>query len=708
VKWSRAYVFACLLCLAKNAEAGEIAGRIRQLGAPEGRSVLAIARTGAVTLVESSGIVRDLPTVSQGRTLLGRSLVVWDRPQASPGYGDLGVIAHRTQGGVVYPELLSFDNLGQGAFSPLQLLDERGPSVETEPRAITADFDGDGQEELAFARDPGSSGRVVLVSASTTGLEVSELSTFGAGVQAGIVDLEAADLDSDGDRDLAVLTGRIDGTNVVWSLVFLENLGGLEFAAPIWDDFPANLVPKRLVRAELDADGTDDLIVSANRADGFAVENGLLALTATEATWFSVESTDIGSLLDESELVSADFDQDGDDDVAVTFRHLDDLPGEALWNEDTLYVIENRGQGGTWTTRYQRRLGTGDDDVSSMKGNLYGLALGDANRDGRPDLCTLDQVLRIPLLLLGTGAFAFSETGGLEAAHIPTLDESSDVAIVDPYALRSARVRASTTSSAFETHTDAGGRFHVARLPAGTYSVGIGTADDAGVPLQSNPVTVPVSGTVSLRFAAEALRQGGNLVNDASFEMDAGTDFDLSVEDEDATTANAVADGWAYFPFLMGNGFMDHTQHAEGSTAARMTSSLIDGTRFDDRIYQDVRVVRGTKYTVSAQVRSACGGPCRVGISIQCLDAARSVVACAAPTFPHAESATWQRLSFDQLVPTESVEFLRLSLDVASTCPQGQFCYHSSTAWFDDLSVRATSAPPRGHGSKSLLVEQEP
>ena len=196
-------------------------------------------------------------------------------------------------------------NNGSGAFSAFG-----GPrTVRSGPRAIVAgDFDRDGIRDLAVSSNVTNE---VSVLRGTGGGNFAAVAWFAAG--SGPDGLAAADVDGDTDLDLLVCNHVSSG-----AVAFLRNtstFGAISFALP--DTFAVGPEPTSIFVGPLDGNATLDFAVAnaltANRltvlhGDGTGdfddVTPEILSLTGGDTTLTSV--------------VGADFDGDGDTDLAAT------------------------------------------------------------------------------------------------------------------------------------------------------------------------------------------------------------------------------------------------------------------------------------------------------------------------------------------------------------------------------------------------------
>ena len=194
-------------------------------------------------------------------------------------------------------------------FTELPTSPEAGGNV---PRGLTAaDLDGDGDNDLVVAIQGEDAVRVLLNKGT------GDFRASGAGPTA-VPDnpqaVAAADLDGDGDKDLAV------PSNASGDVTILRNNGNARFA-----EFPASpeeagSSPESIVAADLDDDGDQDLAVAnfsddsvtllRNRGNGNFNEPG----TSPVATGSNPES-----------IVAADDDGDGDVDLAVANLNSSDV-----------------------------------------------------------------------------------------------------------------------------------------------------------------------------------------------------------------------------------------------------------------------------------------------------------------------------------------------------------------------------------------------
>jgi hypothetical protein len=346
-----------------------------------------------------------------GTTLAGASAIT---PIVPDGITDVGIVVLRpVLTGPRYPH-------GQFSVGP-------APSL---PRDIAlGDVDGDGFTDLVasgqFGPGTGAPGISVL---RNTGAEYAPPATYGARAQ----DLALADLDNDGDLDVAYST--ITGSNLAVAL----NDGSGAFGAPL--NRTAGSTPLGVAAADLSGDGWNDVVVASSGTDQVRVflgtGGGALAAGVAYATGDFPFDVALGDL-------DADFDLD----IVVSND-----------NGQSVSVLSNQGAG-TFAAAVHHALGAdgrklalgdldgdGDLDVAVARfeanfpalsgaavlsndglGNLapaafystntlaWGLSLGDLNGDLTPDLAITSEANGTAAVLVNDGNgvfFLLSPTGG--------------------------------------------------------------------------------------------------------------------------------------------------------------------------------------------------------------------------------------------------------------------------------------------------------
>ena len=232
---------------------------------------------------------------------------------------------------------------------------------------VVTDFNGDHRPDLAASR-LGDNAVSVLMNVSTPGvIAFAPAASYPVGFAPAA--LVAADLDGDGRTDLATANNGSEYSPVEPSTLSVLIADGPGHFAPartsqLWSSSGADA----LAAADL-ADGHVDL-VAANFAN-----NQLKVLSNDGHAGFSTKATYEVGIGPES-LAVADFNGDGYDDVAV----------EAI-NDNTVSLLLGRG-GGALTPVVRR--GQGGPTPFGWTAFAYPtyLALGDLDRDGRPDLVT--------------------------------------------------------------------------------------------------------------------------------------------------------------------------------------------------------------------------------------------------------------------------------------------------------------------------------
>jgi outer membrane protein assembly factor BamB len=361
--------------------------------------------------------------------------------------GDLDLaVANR---GANTVSLLKYD---AGSFTLYRtLLNLAGPES-----IVAADFNRDGRVDLAVnsplaTPDPGVS---ILLGSSTTAGE------FGAAVvvPAGAVPdaLAAGDFDRDGIPDLAVCDKSSSPSNV--RILLGDGSGGF----PSGSSVAVGSQPTAVVAADFDGDGDLDLAVGNEGADNVQV-------LRNDGGDFSVVPSPLalpGTDRDPLSLAAGDFDGDGDPDLAVAafggdrihvYRNndgvLDTDPSVSLDAPSFLYsvtVADVNVDGrldllavATGLTIFRGSGGMGFEPAETVLAGRspWAAAVGDFNRDGRPDVAVANEESNDVSLLLSSSCQArrlevavhpaACETGPLPygpSAEVRAYDEGGNVA----------------------------------------------------------------------------------------------------------------------------------------------------------------------------------------------------------------------------------------------------------------------------------------
>ncbi len=176
----------------------------------------------------------------------------------------------------------------------------------------------------------------------------------------------AGDFNRDGLTDVAV-AGYGDG-NTPGAVKVLFGLGNGQFYVGSSLDLPAGAGPTYLTAADLDRDGNLDLVVSDFN------NNRVLIYTGAGDGTFGLHDYNYAQngVLNPNQAVVADFNGDGNLDIAVA-------------NKGNGSVSLFRGLGGGYITA-AGNFALGGGVVDGYKLGSVGLAAGDLDGDGRPDL----------------------------------------------------------------------------------------------------------------------------------------------------------------------------------------------------------------------------------------------------------------------------------------------------------------------------------
>jgi outer membrane protein assembly factor BamB len=329
--------------------------------------------------------------------------------------------------------------------------------VATQPRAaVAADLDGDGRVDLAVA-NLGSNSVSVLLNKGAGTFERHDVTGIGAGPES----IVAGDFNRDGHVDLALNAPLASPTKGVQVLLGTATPGSFT-VLPVVGVGSASAVPSALAVGDFDRDGILDLAV----CDKVSAPGWVRILRGDGSGGFSL-ATSVAVGDQPTAIVAADFNRDGFLDLAIANEGTDDvqillnsggsftgvtqtltLPGTdvnplsiaaadfdgdgdadlavAAFLGDRVHVYRN--DGGTFTTNPVVSL-----DAPYL---LRSVTAADVNLDGRPDLLAVATGLSV---FRGRGALAFEPPETVMAGWLPQVavvaelsgDGWPDVAVVN-------------------------------------------------------------------------------------------------------------------------------------------------------------------------------------------------------------------------------------------------------------------------------------
>ncbi len=277
-------------------------------------------------------------------------------------------------------------------------------SVGHGPQALaTGDFDHDGDIDFAVANFNATTVSIYLNNgrgafASPAGDATVTVGAFPRAVA-------STDFDSDGFDDLAVvhktegalpeamvsiLRGNVDGRLSVFA-TYRIGAGAPEVGAEV----------TAVVAAQLDSDGHPDLAVTFNHG---ATRQVVVLWNHGDGTFGEASRLDIWSNW-ASSLIAADFDRDGDQDLAVgsndgRIAMIKNNGTRSLTTPDRAYEPDGPR---SWARDYQYDVGSG---------NVVSMAVADVSGDGYPDLISANHATHTLSVFAnrGGGAWGFTRT----------------------------------------------------------------------------------------------------------------------------------------------------------------------------------------------------------------------------------------------------------------------------------------------------------
>lgn len=245
--------------------------------------------------------------------------------------------------------------------------------VGADPHVLAAELTGDGGPDLAVAGE----GRVLILAGDGKG-GFRRGGEYEAGENP--TGLAAFDVDGDGDLDLAAANHETE----YLTLLLNDGMGAFEPAPASPVRIEVDPHPHTVAAADLDGDGRTDLLVDHRSA------GGLLPLYGNDERGF--EPGEVVGLGGDPyrDLVVADLDGDGVLDLATP-------------NERAVGVRPGRAGGGFGELR----------ELDASRVAPYGLATGDVNGDGVPDLAASSgEGGEGVVVLLGDGSGGFRPAAG--------------------------------------------------------------------------------------------------------------------------------------------------------------------------------------------------------------------------------------------------------------------------------------------------------
>ena len=242
-------------------------------------------------------------------------------------------------------------------------------TTDHDPQGVAiGDLDGDGKADI-LVTNPDSNTLSVFrntsISGSITTASFAAKVDFATGIYPESVAI--GDMDGDGKPDLAVANTGSNTVSVFRNTSTTGSITTASFAARI--DFTVGIQPTLIAIGDLDGDGKADLVAANNNSFTVSVLRNTTTGGITSGSFAAkVDFTTAG---DPRGIAIGDLDGDGKPDLVVTH------------SLDKVSVLRNTSTGGSITaSSFAPQVGFTTDT------SPIGVAIGDLDGDGRPDLAT--------------------------------------------------------------------------------------------------------------------------------------------------------------------------------------------------------------------------------------------------------------------------------------------------------------------------------
>jgi hypothetical protein len=289
-----------------------------------------------------------------------------------------------------------------------------GYDVGRSPVAVaTADFNGDGAPDVAWARHDFFHGQVIG-NTMVVQMNLGE-GTLGEAVSYPAVDdsndIAVGDLNGDGAPDLVVVSEGSALNNTTIDLYLNDGSGAFTHRTTTGGSAPA-----RVVLTDLNGDGSPDLAMT----NGWGANDISVVLNNGDGTFAAgtdVHLGETGSLA--GGLAAADLNGDGSKDLAVGWQNL-------ATNAGTVSLFMNDGNGGFAGTPTDLIVADPNEGQSMSAPQV---AAGELNGDANVDLVAAGGGQSDHVVLFNDGGLSFTQlhvTAGFNSTNLHTVDFEGD------------------------------------------------------------------------------------------------------------------------------------------------------------------------------------------------------------------------------------------------------------------------------------------